>query len=273
VKRTIAIPLRLLLPVLLFSGLANAQKLPNIQPAAVKAPANIRVDGNANEWDGKLQAYNTAIQASYTVSNDDKRLYLTLYTTKKEVINKIINGGISFTINKGPRKTLIGGTTITYPVFNRDDRPFINTNALALIDQESAAAGHKADSLMSTFNNTFSNKAKTIRLSGLKDLDTLISVYNKDGIKARAAFDDKLFFTYELSIDLKLLEMSASDHTKFNYNIRLNEVDIDYVPGMEIARNDEGFITKIFVSNPQLANSFASALSTTDCWGEYTLVH
>jgi hypothetical protein len=272
VKRTIAIPLRLLLPALLFTVLANAQNLPNIQPAGLRAPANIRVDGKANEWDGKLQAYNAAIQAFYAVSNDDKCLYLTLYATKKEVINKIINGGISFTVNKGARKSVIGGTTITYPVFNRDDRPFINTNALALIDQESNNAGHKADSLMNTFNNTFSNKAKIIRLSGLQGLDTLISVYNKDGIKARAGFDNKLFFTYELSIDLKLLEMSVADHTKFNYNIRLNEVDIDYVPGMEIARNDEGFITKIFVSNPQLANSFASALSTTDCWGAYTLV-
>lgn len=271
-KKHIASPLRLLLPALLFSVFANAQQLPNIQPGGLRAAANIRVDGKTNEWSGKLQAYNTAIQASYTVSNDDNRLYLTLYATKKEVINKIINGGISFTVNKNARKSVIGGTTVTYPVFNRDDRPFINANALALIDKESADANHKADSLMNTFNNTFSSKAKTIRLSGLKDLDTLISVYNKDGIKARGAFDSKLFFTYELSIDLKLLEMSSSEHTKFIYDIRLNEVDIDYVPGMEIARNDEGFITKIFVSNPQLANSFASALSTTDCWGEYTLV-
>jgi hypothetical protein len=272
VKRFIATSFRLVLPALLFSVFANAQKLPNIQPTSLRAPANIRVDGKANEWNGKLQAYNTAIQASYTVSNDDNRLYLTLYATKKEVINKIINGGISFTVNKGPRKNIIGGTTVTYPVFDRDDRPFINANALALVDKESTDANHKADSLMNTFNNTFTNKAKTIRLSGLKDLDTLISVYNKDGIKARGAFDNKLYFTYELSIDLKLLELSAADHTKFNYDIRLNEVDIDYVPGMEIARNDEGFITKIFVSNPQLANSFASALSTTDCWGGYTLV-
>jgi hypothetical protein len=273
VKKLFVIPFRLILAALLISAGAQAQKQPNIQTASLRAPANIRIDGRTTEWNGLLQAYNSSLQAAYTVSNDDNRLYLTVYATKKEIVNKIINGGISFTIHKGPRKTLVGGTTVTYPVFGKDDKPFINTNALALIKPDEQDPAHKADSLMKTFNATFSNKAKLIRLSGLKDLDTLISVYNKDGIRARAALDDKLFYTYELAIDLKLLEMSVADHTKFNYNIRFNEVDIDYVPGMEIVRNDEGYVTKIFVANPQLANSFAGALSTTDCWGEYTLAH
>lgn len=260
------------MPALLFSVVAYAQKQPEMQQGGLKAPANIKIDGKANEWNGMFQAYNPAIQASYTVSNDDNRLYLTINATKKEIVNKIINGGISFTIHTGPRKTTVGGTTITYPIFDKDDRPFINTNALALVKPDEKDPAHKADSLMKTFNATFANKAKLIRLSGLKDLDTLISVYNKDGIRPRAALDNKLFFTYELAIDLKLLGMSAADHTKFNYNIRFNEVDIDYVPGMEIVRNDEGFVTRIFVANPQLANSFAAALSPTDLWGEYTLV-
>jgi hypothetical protein len=264
--------LTLFLAALLFSVFANAQKLPMIQPGSLKLPAGVKIDGKATEWNNHFQAYNTAIQASYTIANDDNRLYVVIYATKKEVINKIINAGISFTVNKSPKKTLMGGTTITYPVFEKDDKPFINTNALALIDPESENASHKADSVMKGFNFTFGNKAKLIRLNGLKNLDTLISVYNKDGIRTRGALDNKLFYTYELSIDLKLLELSAADHNKFNYNIRFNEVDIDYVPGMEIARNDDGIITKIFISNPQLANSFAAALSTTDCWGEYTLV-
>lgn len=265
-------PLRLLLPALLFSICASAQKLPGIQTAGLRAPAKVKIDGKATELGNKFQAYNTAIQAFYTVANDDTKLYVTVYTDKKEIVNKIINGGISFTINKNLKKTAVGGTTVTYPVFDKDDRPFINTNALALINPESKEATHKADSLMQTFNSTFTNKAKMIRLSGLKDLDTLISVYNKDGVRPRAALDNKLHYTYELAIDLKLLELSAADHNRFSYNIRFNEVDIDYVPGMEIARNDEGFITKIFVQNPQLANSFAAALSPTDVWGEYSLV-
>jgi hypothetical protein len=272
VKRYLVNPLRLILPALLLSTAAYAQKQPELQTAGMRAPANIKVDGKTNEWNGLLQAYNPAIQASYTVSNDDNRLYLTVYATKKEIVNKIINGGISFTINKGPRKTMVGGTTITYPVFDKNDKPFINTNALALLKPDETDPSHKADSLMKTFNATFANKARLIRLSGLKDLDTLISIYNKDGIRTRAALDNKLFYTYELAIDLKLLDLSAADHAKFNYNIRFNEVEIDFVPGMQIARNDEGFVTKIFVANPQLANSFAAALSPTDCWGEYTLV-
>ncbi|MCC8424241.1 hypothetical protein [Mucilaginibacter sp. UR6-11] len=267
-KRT---PYKLLWPALLFSISVSAQKLPGIQKNSLRAPANIKVDGKAKEWGNKLQAYNRSIQAFYTIANDDNKLYLTVQATKKEIINKIINGGVSFTVGKAAKKTTVGGITVTYPVFDMQDRPVINLNAFADIVAGSNGAEKRADSLMKTNNENLAQKSKFIRLTGLKDLDTLTSIYNTDGIKVANAFDNKMVYTVEMSIELKLLGMSAKDQTHFNYNIRFNEIQIDFVPGIMITRNEDGTIALMNVVNSKLANSYISALSTTDCWGEYTL--
>ncbi len=261
-----------ILPALLFFNIANAQKLPHVQETGLRAPTNIRVDGKATEWNNRLQAYNKAIQAYYTLSNDDNKLYLTVRAVKPEIINKIINGGVSLTIQKKIKKTINGGMSVTYPVFNTGNRPNINVNSMALIDQSSKDAGRLIDSLMSLNNSKLSGKAKFIRVSGIGDLDTLVSVYNIDGIRAASAFNKKMAYTLELSIDLKLLGLSVNDPVMFNYNIRFNQIDIDFVPGIVITRKNDGTIDMMNVVDPKLANSFISALSTTDCWGEYTLV-
>src|SRR4051812_6120351 len=86
---------------LLFGALhLQAQKLPNVQEAALRAPATIKIDGRLNEWKDSLQAYNKATQVYYTVSNDDENLYLAVKADEPRVITKIIDVGITFMINK-----------------------------------------------------------------------------------------------------------------------------------------------------------------------------
>jgi hypothetical protein len=125
---------------------------------------------------------------------------------------------------------------------------------------------------MNLNNSRLSGKAKFIRVNGINDLDTLVSIYNMNGVKVASAFNNKMAYTLEISIDLKLLGLSVNDSEKFNYNIRFNEMQIDFVPGIIITRKNDGTIDMMNVVDPKLANSFISALSTTDCWGEYTLV-
>ncbi|WP_214071271.1 hypothetical protein [Mucilaginibacter sp. dw_454] len=261
----------LLLPMLLVSAFVNAQKLPNVQKGGLRAPASVKIDGKATEWNNEFQAYNHAIQASYTLSNDDNKLYLVVSTNRKEIINKIINGGVSLVINK-TKKTVVDAPSITYPAYNDDEKAIIPLNAIFDIQPGAPNADHKMDSLVTSSNSTLNDKTKFIRLSGLKeDVDTLISVYNKDGIKATSAFDNNKTFTLEMSVDLKLLGLSIDNKTPFNYNIRFNEIKLDYVPGVDITRNTEGVITQMKVKDLKLANSYISALSTTDCWGTYVL--
>ena len=48
--------LSILFAVITFT--ATAQKLPNVQATSLRAPANIKIDGKATEWNDKFQAYN-----------------------------------------------------------------------------------------------------------------------------------------------------------------------------------------------------------------------
>lgn len=92
---------------------------------------------------------------------------------------------------------------------------------------------------------------------GVKDVDTITSVYNLDGIKAAANIDNKYRYTYELAISLSNLGLSADTPTKFIYQVMINEVEPKkHAPG-EIYAD---------IKFPGIGEQYA-----TDFWGEYTL--
>lgn len=242
-----------LICLLLFfiSFAVNAQKLPGVQQTSLRIPNNLKIDGKAAEWNNKFAAYNKATDIFYTLSNDNDKLYLTLQATDRGIINKIINGGVSLTINKSVKKAGEGAATITYPVFDRKDKPYISW-----ADKESSI--NEADSLMLINNSRMNQRSKFIKVTGIKGMDTLISVYNMDGIKAAALFDDKDVYTLELSVGLKLTGLAINDHTKFNYNIKLNAISTEDVPGITIARSPNGTITSIDIDK-RVAGQFSNS--------------
>ncbi|MDB5116727.1 MAG: hypothetical protein JWQ79_2219 [Mucilaginibacter sp.] len=261
-----------IIPILLLSLISivtNAQKLPNEQQTSVHAPDAIKVDGKATEWGDKFQAYNKATDLFYTLSNDDNKLYLTIQATDPAIIRRIISGGISLTINRSGQKNNKGAATITYPIFDPKNRFTAVFNRRG--DQDSAPW---YDSVMKVNNTRFADKAKMVRVTGIPNVDTLISVYNTDGIKTIASFNNKLAYTYELSVSLKQLGLSAGNSPKFAYQIKINEVeqqgitiiakDGTTITGM--TNIDPGQIQSISVTKGGQAGQFATYL-----WSEYTL--
>lgn len=251
---------------------AYAQKLSNTQKQSIHAPAKVKIDGRADEWGDHLQAYNHAIQVDYTVANDDKKLYLIIKTDKREIINKIVNGGISFTVKKNGKKEIGDGPTITYPVFNWRSHPFIRFAEMNGIRPHETDAQKKMDSLVTISNDDLEAKAKYIRVIGLPQIDTLISVYNTDGIKTHSTIDNKMNLVMEMSVELKLLGLSTADLSSFSYNIKLNGTQIDYLPGVKFRRDDNGKVIEMNFTNSRLTNVYITGLHDTDCWGTYTLV-
>jgi hypothetical protein len=259
------------LPVMLFMAAlsTNAQKLPTIQPTAgLRVPANIKVDGKATEWDNKFQAYNNHVDFYYTLSNDDDKLYLTVKATEPAIIRRIANGAITLTINTAGQNNAKGAATITFPVFEPKNR-------FTAVFKESmnARTNSLSDSIINLNNTRFSAKAKMIRTTGIPNVDSLVSVYNSDGIKAAATFDNKMAYTYELSILLKPLGLSVTDLSKFNYQLRINETETRGVtimtadgPTTDI-NTDPSKITSISITKPDSQ----MGQPATDFWGEYTL--
>lgn len=299
-------------PLLLLAtcAIVNAQKLPNVQQKSLRAPANVKVDGKATEWDDTFQAYNHATDIFYSMANDDDKLYLVVQASDKQIINKIIGGGVELTIQKSGKKNDKDGITITYPLFDPKDRPYVGGGGGAIkmmsfttgggggesmrtIDvkgdngspaasaQVKGSAGPseasritEGDSIMNVYNKRLSDKSKYIGVNGIPGLDTLISVYNEDGIKVGERFNPKMVYTWELAIDLKRFGLSVSDGSKFAYHIKLNGAKMGtpriIINGSPAATNDPAMQEKIQAMMSQIRISGPGG-DPTDFWGEYTL--
>ena len=117
-------------------------------------------------------------------------------------------------------------------------------------------------------NNTLiAQKCKLISVIGIKELDTLISIYNKNGIKAAGLFDNKNVYTYELAIPLKYLR-DTDNEMKFKYNIRLNGQRSSTIVGIpmngQTAENVKEALASFNAAGDRLA-------APTDLGGEYIL--
>ncbi len=237
---------KVLLTVLLIisaSFVANAQKLPKVQQESIYAPTNIKIDGKATEWDNKFQAYNVSNHLFYTLSNDDKNLYLIVFATDDITYSKIIYGGVTLTVADIANKK--NKITVTYPV-----SPMSTSNSILLSAHHfDFVANNGKEALMNSINSHCAAAFKEIKVSGIKGIDDPVSsIYNAQGIKATVLFDNKMAFTYELALPLKYLDF-ATDH--FRYNIMLNGRTLPEDPRISYPPN--------YLDSP------------TDFSGEYTL--
>lgn len=265
-----------LMALILFPGFfAMAQKLPNVQQGSVRAPENIKIDGKATEWGNRFQAYNNSTEIFYTVANDDNNLYLVIHATKPEIINKIILGGVTFTINSSDKKNDKKGIAITFPTFYKNKRPYINLKNRPQPTKDTVMNNMRADSFMHVINKELTDKSKMIEIEGIKPIaDSVISVYNQEGFKAAALFDRQINYTHELAIPIKYLGLSIDKPVIFHYNIKLNgatanNAHIQLTSNgrfMVVTRGDDA--PYLILASPQ----YMSYAYPTDFGGEYTLV-
>lgn len=261
---------------LLFGALQlQAQKLPNVQEAALRAPANIKIDGRMSEWKDTLQAYNKATQVYYTVSNDDENLYLAVKADNPRIITKIIDVGLTFIINKAAKKSSSakGNIQVTYPMLDftpgqqilwyagsRARSEIAIPRSVADMDTTRYSNIH-ADSLLRIANNLLDNNAKNIQVKGIPEIhDTLLSVYNEEHILASAKFGKTGTYIYELAVPLKYLGLGVDK--KISYSIHLESRMTNPKHGMHV--------TYVY-PNGEMTDVDQDLDSTTDMWGYYTL--
>jgi hypothetical protein len=197
----------------------NAQSLPKVQQASVRAPANVRVDGKQTEWGDSFQAYNPTTELSYTMANDDKNLYITVQANDPRfygVVSRIVARGITFTFFDNKVKDN-KGVSVTWPVKNSPEvRRYVFTDP-----QNPGKQIVVSDSLLKANNNSLEKRFKFITVSGVKGLDT-IPVFNDVGIEASHRFDLKNNYNLELSIPLDLIRSQINAANTFTYKMTIN---------------------------------------------------
>jgi len=248
-----------------------AQKLPNIQRTNLRAPNNIKIDGKLLEWNNKLQAYNKSTDLFYTISNDDRNLYLTVQATDPDVINKIVGGGITLVIAKTKKKNDKNQISITFPVTDKKVT-FFNLKEPQITSDPATASHYQTDSIVMRNNSVLSLRCKYIGIRGIKDLDSLISAYNNEGVKAAILFDNKKSLNYELSINLGHLNISIDSPTSFFYRILVNG---SRTRGDLILTPTDDMDAQKIAELENMANRGNAIIRQqsvpTDLWGEYTL--
>ncbi|MXV16038.1 hypothetical protein [Hufsiella ginkgonis] len=261
-----------------FLSPASAQKLPDNQEVGIRAPQAVKIDGKASEW-GTLQAFNKNTEVAYTVANDDSTLYLVVQSTVGNVISKITGGGITFSINTEGKKKEKDAVSVTFPVIappkpvaetavagGRSGAPLtvVGGGMSAGPGMNAAALKKRKDSIMFVNTNKKIDKFKDVQVLGIPAIkDTLLSIYNEEGIKTRCTYEESGLYTYELAIPLKYLAINIRNPKEFLFNLRLNGINLG-------APSSGGSIS--IVSTNGGGGDFQAMFSPTDFWGKYLVV-
>lgn len=232
---------------------AQDTKLKNEQPETGIWAEGVKVDGSLKEWNDSFQAYNKATKLFYTISNDDKSLYLVVKSTDLQTSNKIAAGGITLAINTEGKKKDKDVYSVTFPVVANGGfggpgggpgGPGGGPGGQFSIGGGPGGAGggpggpvsfgggpggpggmrnFTPDSATLAANRKRTiDAAKEIKVFGFKDVtDSLVSIYNQYGLKAAIGYDAQGNYTYELAVPLKLLNLTA-DGKAIAYNIKVN---------------------------------------------------
>lgn len=253
----------------------NAQKLPDVQLNNMAVPAGIKIDGKDTEWNNSFAAENKRISIFYSLTNDQKNLYLVIKAIDKNSLNKIMLGGITFVVNTEGKKRAKDAYEITFPVVKTTARmpARVGQNRMngSGSDNRSPNA-QQADSINFSQKRIQLASAKEIKILNFRQLpDTLISIYNEYGIKAVATIDKNGLYFYELALPINLLGLTIEKTDEFAYQIKINGVDLSagnnfQGNGFGAGRNTGGGSGNFPRSN---AASTAINVEPVDFWGKY----
>lgn len=265
---------------------AAAQKLPDVQNAALNAPVNLRIDGKSSEWGDSFSADNKRTSLLYSIANDDKFLYVVIKGVGAPNINKIMAGGITFNVNTEGKKKEKDAISITYPLVKRvprgqgGGRQGMGQGGGGQVrvgfgggqgPNRAPLSAAQRDSASLVQHKTQLATVKEIKISGFKSItDSLISIYNEYGLKAVAAFDSKGAMIYELAIPLTLLEFSIDNPKEFVYQIKVNGLVMAGFGGG--GNNFGGGGARVVGGFGGGGNNMQDIMSPTDFWGKYTLI-
>jgi hypothetical protein len=257
---------------------AKRGKLPEKQQISLRAPVKVKIDGRANEWNNDFHAYNHATDIFYSIANDDDNLYLVVQAVDAGAINKIVGGGLTFTIQRSLKQNYTGAATITYPTYQITKGDVgLRFHIVAPVD----TLTKDAIIMRNNHNLQLGQLCKWMRITGIAGFDTLTSVYNENGILATGIFDLRERYTFELRVPLKDLSLSANEESKFAYHIQLNGANpygpdpIPPWPGPPILTMKPIGLAALMAprasGNAGGMNVGPIQSAPTDFWAEYTL--
>ncbi len=189
-------PQNFYITVLFFSFLffaAHSAKSQNIDEIRGKwRSAPLKVDGKADIAVDSLSNFNENTGFSFEISNDEKNLYMAIKSHNKTNLNKILNKGITFSVNtEGKKKP---GASILFPVLEPAGQQLANK------PNSSPDEAMRKQTL---------SRIRQFKVAGFAEiLDGPISLQNTYGLEAAAGFESEDLYI-EIQIPLALLDIPS----------------------------------------------------------------
>ncbi|MFD2872835.1 hypothetical protein ACFS5N_10175 [Mucilaginibacter ximonensis] len=241
----------------IFAQAFDPKKLESVQKESVFAPSPVKIDGKLNEWNNNFKAYNRNTRLLYILSNDEKNMYLVVKSTDFTTKAKIIAGGVDLIVNTEGKKKDKDAPSVTFPVIEHPER--LGGNISERFENRNAGVDTE---LMNQLHQRTIIAAKQIRVLNIKPItDTLISIYNTDGIKTALNFDTDGGLTLEMSIPLKYFNLTPESTKEMAYHIVLNGFQPEWGGGPSGPGGNGG---------PNTLNMF-DLMTPSDFWGKYSL--
>ena len=174
------------------------------------APANVVIDGQAQEWGDSLSYYNAENKIHYTIANDKDKLYLVVKVKDPILESNILVGGLTFDVDtKGKKRNSF---ITTFPS-NGDSAPGMVTKAgNEPLDQKALRAKY--------------SKLKMIAISGYRDVnEDYIGTSNSYGIQVAMDYTADGYLVYEEAIPMELLHPGDLIKNEWSFNIKLNGLE------------------------------------------------
>lgn len=258
--------------LLLATAAGSAQILPSEQTESLYAPAGVRTDGSAIEWRDGFQAYNKATQVHYSIADDGRSVYLVIQAARIAVVEKILAGGITLTIDHPEKARYATPLTLTFPVLPPAEKWAI---AKPVRDRETDFAP-----LVPTVNRRLTLAAKDLHVSGIAGLrePVVAPLSNELGIRAAVLLDKERALTYEVQIPLNYLAELTDEHKTFRYTVTLNGASISSlkikVNGSEVDSSSPDVVSLVrrMAEGHGQPNALDNLISPMDFSATYTLV-
>lgn len=180
------------------------------------------VDGNSAEWHEPLNNYNTGTKLAFAFANDRDNLYLIIESLDEITTGKVLNGGLTLTINTAGKKK--DGFKISFLGMNRPPQP---VDSLAHAGERMHETGlEKTHDTSMPEPGSHETAVRVVQLAGFKRIpDGTLAIPNQQGIQVAAAFNGHRDYICELAIPLADLDLKGNELKAIAYNIKINKND------------------------------------------------
>ena len=199
---------------LLASMVCHAQTDVNLR---LQPPApHLAVDGDIRDWGDSLKFYSPEEHINYMMANSQDTIYLAVKIYEKSEIGRVLNAGLTFSIDpKGKKKETF---SITFPLNVQGSAtvPFKRPEG-----DEDAISQEDRNELMRERITSL----RGIKVVGFKDIeDDMITTSNTYGIQTAINYDDAGNLICEAAIPLKFFHADNLMKSPWAFNIKINGV-------------------------------------------------